>query len=180
MDSPDNNGLEAQAEAEAEREEREPGLRGLLTPAGKSFADRLDKFLQDEKARVNNGAMDLILSRIETMHLKNLDSIKAVNALAASHKRARSTAYFMIMNYVNFLICSGEYCAGKGQLNRDGSHLFAIWRIYARRLVDKGEISQAQYDEEEKKLLEKVATLGRDGGGIIRAVTSVFRKKQKE
>ncbi len=166
-------------EPKPEPERREPGVRGLLTPAGKAFADRLDKFLEDEKAQVNNGAMDAIIARIGSMHLKNLDSVKAVNSLAASHKRARITAYFMIMNYANFLICSGEYCSGKGQLNRDGSHLMAIWRIYARRLVETGDITQAQYDEEEKKLLDKVATLGRDGGGIIRAVTSVFRKKQK-
>ncbi|MCD8350094.1 MAG: hypothetical protein LUC93_05710 [Planctomycetaceae bacterium] len=178
MDTPDDNGVEA--EVEAEREDREPGLRGLLTPGGKAFANRLDKFLQDEKAQVNNTAMDLILSRIQSMHLKNFDSVKAVNSLAASHKRARITAYFMIMNYANFLICSGEYSAGKGQLNRDGSHLFAIWHIYARRLVDKGEISQKQYDEEEAKLQAKVATLGSDGSALIRAVTSVFKKKQKE
>lgn len=173
MDKPDKPDPVSEVRPEDNRDR----LLALLTPEGEKFSKRLEKALDEERQAVNNQAMEAVMAYIATMHMKTLDSIKAMNQLASSRAKARITAYYMIMNYANFLICSGQYSEGKGQLSRTGSHLLAIWRMYAIHLVDKREITQEVFDAEESKLKAKVAKMGKDGG-IIKAVTAVFRKKK--
>lgn len=170
----------ASAIEDDDKEPNDPGarLRALLTPSGKAFAERLEKVLAREQAAVDNQAMVAIMKHIHSLHLRTRDSIDAMNQLAENRAKVSVTAYYMIMNYANFLICSGKYASGKGELTRTGSYLLTIWSRYARYLADKGEITQERYDAEEKKLRTKIASMGRDGGGFIRAVTSVFRKNK--
>ena len=166
-------------DAPATREEYEKGLLKLLTPAGEKFSTRLLRVLDEEcEALYNNTGAEAIRKAVLANHLKSAESVRAVNQLAASRTRPRITCYYLFMNYANILIASGDHHEARGRLDRLGQKLFEIWHLYARRLVEAGEVEREQIDVEEKKLLETIAAKGKTFS-MMQSVTGLFRKNKK-
>ena len=159
-------------------DEREERLRRRLGPAGKFFLGRLDTALGEELDAVNNAGADAIRKEIGRHHMKTLDSVKAINRLAESGRQARATSYYMIMNYSVMLLESGTYHKHKGALNPTGEQLLQIWRIYANKLIDRGEATHAQIDAEEAGLMQSIQNAGRGSGNtLLGHIKSAFKKK---
>lgn len=159
------------------REEYEKKLLAMLTPEGEKFSQRLDKALRDECDGMRNNAADAIRSMIEAHHLKSIESIKAMNTLAASYTRPGVTCCYLMMNYANILLTSGDFHRRRGELTVTGQQLLEIWRIYANRLVDKGAESSEQIEQQERVLLHHIGNLGSSGLSVIGAIKSLFAKK---
>lgn len=158
------------------REQHEELLRRQLTPAGAAFARKLDKAVDYECATVNNNGSDAVKTAIDQHHLKSLGSVKTVNRLAASWQKPRVTCYYMIMNHAGILLSSGHYHRNLGELNPTGHQLLQIWRIYANKLIDRGEATHTQIDAEEQNLLKAIGKAGRPKLSLIGAIKSAFKK----
>lgn len=160
------------------KEEHEAKLLSLLSPQGKRFARRLGRVLEEECASIRNEAGVAIMRAIGGHHLRTLDSVKSINKLAAAYTEPLVTSFYLIMNYSDILLTSGDYHLSKGELNVTGQRLFEIWRIYAHRLVDMGEETAEQIAARETVLNKRIAELGSNGFSLIGAVKSLFGKKK--
>lgn len=152
-------------------------LHKKLTAAGKTFLTRLNKALAEEFAKINNVGGDAILAEIERHHMRTPDSVKSINRLAAEHRKARLTGYYMIMNYARMLLDTDGRHRSRGILTPTGEQLLLIWQIYANKLVDADEATQAEIDAEEAKLMQTIKKTERGGtGSLLGRLLSVFTK----
>lgn len=148
-----------------------------LTPAGKIFLKRLDEALKEEFAALNDTGGDAIREEIAKHHMRNFDSVRSINRLAESGRKARVTAYYMIMNYAMMLLATDGKYRSKGVLSSTGEQVLQIWRIYANKLVDRGEETRERVDAEETKLLQSMEKAARAGGSLLARIKSFFTAK---
>lgn len=163
------------------REESRTRLLSKLTPAGKQFARRLAKALDDEFTLLSCNGSDRIRSHITQEHLTTIESIDAMNNLGAQLAKARVTSYYMIMNHAAILLSSETMHRSQGVLTDMGEQLLQIWMIYANRLEDLGVVSPEGIEKSRQELMATIARLGKPPSfSLSGAIKSLFKGGAKE